>query len=402
MASTGSKLLRQSVALLLIGSYVSCSTFQAMESLQGPEVNELPVTTRKLRILPVEFKNSANMDKVNFISNSQHDTLIHTVDREQAVPGQSTNNSSEDGAGKESTGIIVAKAKGVDLKSYKPGESDSSETDQSAAQESDEEGSSSDQSLKSLIGDKLFIPATAANPETGESPEPAPYRVPMVDADSVPSMDGGEILKEVLVSNMVQTNRFEVLSPAAFSTEGEAGIPQKEELKEKQVDYLLFAEITDFEVKQDVQYWKVPLWALLLIAAFLVKDDDTRAFILNTLVRLWLYLPSDSKFWELGLGTEDLELRISASVNLRLVDPYTGSVVYADQQSLDRVETVGNMDLIVWRSENSLQIKESTAGRQLRFLTANMVNELVRRMTPASALPENASDSTQNNTSESP
>ncbi|MCB1170632.1 MAG: hypothetical protein KDK25_09875 [Leptospiraceae bacterium] len=380
MASSGSKLLRQSVALLLIGSYVSCSTFQAMESLQGPEVNKLPVTTRKLRILPVEFKNSANMDKVNFISNSQHDSLIHTVDREQAVPGQSTNNSSDDGAAGESTGKVVAKAKGVNLKSYKPGESE--------APGENGDASSSDEPLQTLIGDKLFIPAAAADPESGDSPEATPYRVPMLDADSVPSMDGGEILKEVLVSNMVQTNRFDVLSPAAFSTEGEAGIPQKQELKEKQVDYLLFAEITDFEVKQDVEYWKVPLWALLLIAAFVVKDDDTRAFILNTLVRLWLYLPSDSKFWELGLGTEDLELRISASVNLRLVDPYTGSVVYADQQSLDRVETVGNMDLIVWRSENSLQIKESTAGRQLRFLTANMVNELVRRMTPESALSE--------------
>lgn len=367
-------MLRQSVALLLIGSYVACSTFQSFEALEGPEVNTLPVTTEKIRILPVEFKNSANMDKINFISDGQHTQLLGvTRDRPQAVPGQSGKSEVESDSG------------------------DRNHNSQSNGEDSKEENpdlAEMNARPKTSLGGKMFSPS---GPDSGEmissededgSSSSTSSPVAIIDSDSVPSMDGGEILREVMVTNMVQTNRFEILTPASFSTSGPAGIPQEEELRQKQVDYLLFAEITDFEVRQDLDYWKVPLWALLLIAAFVVQDDDTRAFILHTLLRLAIYLPSDSKFWELGLGSEDLELRISASVNLRLVDPYTGTVVYADQQSLDRIETVSNMDLIVWRSENSLQIKESTAGRQLRFLTANMVNELVRRMTPASALPE--------------
>lgn len=385
MVSIGTKLLRQSVALLLIGSIASCSTFRSFEALEGPEVNELPLNTRKIRILPVTFKNSADMQRLNFISDEQHKGLIRTAPRKQKDPfaqespqpaAESSFDLYSDGSNDSDSEDAVSAAgnKGH----TKPNKS-SGDSEDDKPEERPENQSHFDSEEKVAAG-RMIPGATVDGLEQSA--------VTIIDSENVPTMDGGEILKEVLISNMVQTNRFEILSPAAFSTTGPAGLPQKEELRKQKVDYLLFAEITDFEVKKDVEYWKVPLWALLLIAAFVVKDDDTRAFILHTLLRLAIYLPSDSKFWDLGLGTEDLELRVSASVNLRLVDPYTGSVVYADQQSLDRVEAVNNMDLIVWRSENSLQIKESTAGRQLRFLTANMVNELVRRMTPASALPE--------------
>ena len=385
MVSIGSKLLRQSVALLLIGSLVSCSTFQSFEQLQGPEINKLPRDTRKIRILPVTFKNSANMQRLNFISDEQHTGIIQATRKKDSDPfakNEKPETSSEssfdlysgDTSESEEKSDVRAKAQKANL---------TTEGKKYLSNFIDSELPTSRFEAEKKFASGLLIPG-----ESGGEVQDTPSQVTVIDSEAVPTMDGGEILKEVLISNMVQTNRFEILSPAAFSTTGQAGVPQKEELKEKGVDYLIFAEITDFEVKQDVQYWKVPLWALLLIAAFVVKDDDMRAFILHTLLRLAIYLPSDSKFWDLGLGTEDLELRVSASVNLRLVDPYTGSVVYADQQSLDRLESVNNMDLIVWRSENSLQIKESTAGRQLRFLTANMVNDLVKRMTPESAIPQ--------------
>tara|TARA_B100001939_G_scaffold340677_2_gene349181 strand:- start:54958 stop:55947 length:990 start_codon:yes stop_codon:yes gene_type:complete len=321
------------------------------------------------------------MQRLNFISDEQHNGLIHTTKKSDPDPFSRTESPAPDSSFDLYSGDTDEDAEGVKSNASKVVPNTKGEEYVSKFQETNLPSSLFEPEKQVASG--LLIPG-----ESGGEPTPEASQVTIIDSETVPTMDGGEILKEVLISNMVQTNRFEVLSPAAFSTTGQAGVPQKEELKSKGVDYLLFAEITDFEVKKDVEYWKVPLWALLLIAAFVVKDDDTRAFILHTLLRLAIYLPSDSKFWELGLGTEDLELRISASVNLRLVDPYTGSVVYADQQSLDRLESVNNMDLIVWRSENSLQIKESTAGRQLRFLTANMVNDLVQRMTPESAIPK--------------
>ena len=89
MGSTGSKLLRQSLALLLAGSYLSCSTFTSFEALQGPDINQLPPNTRKLRILPVEFKNSANMQKLNFVSDGQHQVLLKSAERSKSNSGGS-------------------------------------------------------------------------------------------------------------------------------------------------------------------------------------------------------------------------------------------------------------------------------------------------------------------------
>ncbi|MBU42210.1 MAG: hypothetical protein CMN76_03240 [Spirochaetaceae bacterium] len=421
MGSTGSKLLRQSLALLLAGSYLSCSTFTSFEALQGPDINQLPPNTRKLRILPVEFKNSANMQKLNFVSDGQHQVLLKSAERSKSNSGGSPfswftesaegddqfasaeNRKAAEGQEEPYEDISIEGIihKGIRIRKELPSREsdarnqDTKQSEKTAPGDESQPGQQSTKTVESERSEEVQVKQDSGSAETllvggyliprgdGASKETG---VAMIDGENVPTMDGGAILKEVLISNMVQSNRFDILTDAAFKTTGDAGLPQKSELREKQVDYLLFAEITDFEVKQNVEYWKVPLWALLLIAALLVQDDDTRAFLLHTLLRLVIYLPSDSKFWEMGLGTEDLELRVSASVNLRLVDPYSGSVVYADQASLDRVETVGNMDLILWRTENSLQIKESTAGRQLRFLTANMVNDLVRRMTPASAL----------------
>tara|TARA_B100000683_G_scaffold223901_1_gene221911 strand:+ start:4430 stop:5560 length:1131 start_codon:yes stop_codon:yes gene_type:complete len=369
----------------------------------------------------VEFKNSANMQKLNFVSDGQHQVLLKSAERSKSNSGGSPfswftesaegddqfasaeNRKAAEGQEEPYEDISIEGIihKGIRIRKELPSREsdarnqDTKQSEKTAPGDESQPGQQSTKTVESERSEEVQVKQDSGSAETllvggyliprgdGASKETG---VAMIDGENVPTMDGGAILKEVLISNMVQSNRFDILTDAAFKTTGDAGLPQKSELREKQVDYLLFAEITDFEVKQNVEYWKVPLWALLLIAALLVQDDDTRAFLLHTLLRLVIYLPSDSKFWEMGLGTEDLELRVSASVNLRLVDPYSGSVVYADQASLDRVETVGNMDLILWRTENSLQIKESTAGRQLRFLTANMVNDLVRRMTPASAL----------------
>ncbi|MCB1165097.1 MAG: hypothetical protein KDK37_12095 [Leptospiraceae bacterium] len=381
MASIALKGLRRIVALLLIGAQLGCSSFRAFQTLEGPKVNRLEPTTRKIRILPVAFKNSAQMDKLNFISNTQ---FAEVIDRSKASPDPFLT----DPAPENQTPTQSVKSAGKSRK-----KSTTSNNERPARESSEPNSADSDSPFLPPPSESDTATHNSATEDSeGKTKPSVPDSVTLADGPEAPAMDGGEILKEVLITNLQQTNRFEILSSASFSTTGTADLPQKDEMRQKGVDYLLFAEITDFEVRKDVEYWKVPLWALLLIAALFIKDDDTRSFALHTLVRLFLYLPRNSKFWELGLGKEDLELRVSASVNLRLVDPYTGSVVYSDQQSLDRLESVDNLDLIVWRSENSLQIKESTAGRQLRFLTANMVNDLLERLSPPGSSAEDASE----------
>ncbi len=194
-------------------------------------------------------------------------------------------------------------------------------------------------------------------------------------------VEPGLVAREVTETLLVESGRFRVipefkLREALASPDATEVVPLAQAARQVGVRYILYGDLTQFELRQKRSYWKVPLWALLLIGALLIKDKDTRAWALNTILRIMIYTPLNSPFWDKGLGWEDLILEVEVALTLRLVDSQTGLVVHTSEAEITRTETVRNLDLIVWNSDKRLKITSSNAGKQIRFAAHRALSDL--------------------------
>lgn len=225
------------------------------------------------------------------------------------------------------------------------------------------------------------------DPDIAELPEPA-------------HVNAGEIASEVTETLMFQTGRFEILTAGQIDLypEGlaEGEIPDTEDLLRRiaghDIDFLVYGDLTNFEISQDRSYWKVPLWALILAVAVLSQDDDLRMLAMDVLIRLLVYVPLNSPFWDQGIGWQDIELNVDLALNIRMVDPHTGSIVFSQERDMRRTERVRNLEVLVWQSDNSVKVSGSSAGRQIRYLAGEIVRDMAMQIDRISGhrYPENS------------
>ena len=199
-----------------------------------------------------------------------------------------------------------------------------------------------------------------------------------------PAVEPGIVAREVAETLLVQTGRFRVVPSfkldESMHARPDGSVPTLAEAARRVgVRYVMYGDLTQFEIRQKRSYWKVPLWALLLVGALFIKDKEARAFALNTILRIMIYTPLNSSFWDKGLGWEDLILEVEVALSLRLVDTETGLVVHTAEAEITRTETVRNLDLIVWNSDRRLKITTSNAGRQIRFAAHEAIRDILER-----------------------
>jgi hypothetical protein len=231
-------------------------------------------------------------------------------------------------------------------------------------------------------GDNL--PPESENKNAGPQKTPEPETV-----------DSGAIAREVTETTLFGSGRFEIVpeylfraqmrkAQAAGQDEASAIAATAEALD---VRYVLYGTLTDFEITQKRDYWKLPLWAILLIASFFIQDDDLRTFVWYTMIRIALVVPLNSSFWDYGIQWDNLDLNVDVAMDLRLVDARTGSVVYSNSESVTRVENVRNLNLMVWASNRRIKITSSNAGRQIRYVARELVRDLALEIDAGTALP---------------
>lgn len=152
------------------------------------------------------------------------------------------------------------------------------------------------------------------------------------------------------------------------------------------VKYFIYGDLTDFEIRTETSYWKVPFWAIILVGSFFIKDDDTRIFIWYSFIRAATIVPLDNAMWKAGVGSQDLDLVVSISMDLRISATRSATVIYSGSRTVERHEKSSSMELVVWRGDNKVRINQSNAGRQIRFVAGELARESVRHVLPQTAL----------------
>jgi len=225
-----------------------------------------------------------------------------------------------------------------------------------------------------------------AEPANESAPEPAPEaktgqetRTP--ESAVPPAILPGDLYREITETELFASGRFEIIPYHVFLEERKRIDPELKDpasmlaaAQKLDAAFLVSGDCTDFEIKESRSYWKVPLWAILLAASFAIKDDDFRHFVWYSLIRLMIVVPLDSAFWDAGIGWEDLDVDVDLSINLRAVSPH-GFVVFSDESSVKRQETVRNLDLLVWKDTQKVRIQKTSAGRQIRFAAIDLVKK---------------------------
>ena len=207
---------------------------------------------------------------------------------------------------------------------------------------------------------------------------------PTDPAAEPPAVSPADVAREVTETAFFQSGYFEIVPVFQYTTERDRLRAEGLSLADSTlqaarnlgIDYICYGDLTNFEIGQNTSYWKVPFWAIVLVGSFFIKDDDVRVFIWYSLLRALAAIPLDSQFWRAGVGWEDLELRISIAMNLRLVDVQNGSVVFSRERDLDRIEKARNLDLLFWVSDSEVRITRSSAGHQIRYVAQQLTNDL--------------------------
>lgn len=334
------------IALLLIVAYSGLLGTRCASSQEAPQYDQLKPIGEELppappgfvpiRIVLLNFRNSANVTRFDVIPDGDYSEYIANA-APIAIPG-ATDDSDE---------FIDSTAES---------ESDDSETESRlpAPIDSDERNE------------------PVASDATGES-------VP--DPDTV---DSGAVAREITETTLFQSGRFEIIPEFQFRAKMNAarasGLDEAAAITSAaealDVSYIVYGALTDFEIRQQQDYWKLPLWAIILAASFFIQDDDLRVFVWYTMVRIALVAPINSPVWDYGIQWNDLDINIDVAMNLRLVDARSGSVIYSDSESVTRVENVRNLNLMVWSSNRRIKITQSNAGRQIRYVAQALVRDL--------------------------
>lgn len=352
--------LHRSVALALaLAVSVRCvSTGETrVETLAAPDGSELNVTPpaglAPLRVVLLEVRNSAAPGEFQVIPDGDYSGNI--LNRAAAAPGPK--NPASPGASVGTTtpapGPPARTTNGVNYGNEPP----------------------------PAPGQSLYPPANSSAPggaaETSETTEAGGTPAP-------PAVDPGAVAREVTETALFQSRRFEVVPDRLFIAEmtrlKNGGADDANAVlgaaRNLNVSYILYGDLTNFEIRQERGYWKVPLWVILLVGSFFIKNDDLREAIWYAMLRAATIIPLNSPVWGYGIEWEDMELVVDIEFDLRMTDAANGSVVYTGARSVARTETVRNLNLLVWSTDNSIKIPRSSAGRQMRFAAVELVNDL--------------------------
>lgn len=335
------------IALLTVFAYcgivsLRCASFGAGETQSeyetlrplGEQLPPPPANFEKLRVVLLDFKNDAQVSRFDVIPDGDYSDYIANVSSTPATPQLESPNT-------QPTDDVTDPANG-------------STTDtEDSTDDSIDEGDDAPQ--RETIGD--------TEPET---------------------VDSGVIAREITETTLFQSGRFEIVPEFQFRGKVDAALAQgldrtaaiQAAADELDVACIVYGSLTDFEIRQQQDYWKLPLWAILLAGSFLIQDDDLRVFVWYTMLRIALVVPLNSPVWDYGVQWNNLDINVDVAMNLRVVDARSGSVVYSESDSVTRVENVRNLNLMVWSSNRRIKITQSNAGRQMRYVAQNLVRDL--------------------------
>ncbi len=235
-----------------------------------------------------------------------------------------------------------------------------------------------------LVINRSKIEGAPAPPPAITPTDPAGAEKP--EQPAAESIDAGQVLRETLETELFQSNRFEVVSffefQNAMRAEEAAGadpaLAALNAARKLGADYVLLGDLTNFEIRNERSYWKVPLWAIILVGSFFIRNDDLRNMVWHAMLRAAIYVPLSSPIWGYGVEWENLELIVDLDVDFRAVNPRTGAIEFTESLGIDRKDRVRNLNLMIWASDNSVRITRSNAGRQMRFATRELSLRLAR------------------------
>lgn len=338
MKPTPIRVLSRGTASLLIVAQLawSCATTSSVQKIEDAKFAFPAASGQRIRIVVRDFRNSAKVDNFDIVPDARYEKGFlrrGTVDvsTSKAVTWEQPTGSSAPDAGAKAVKADTASTPAPDKKTE----------------------------------------AIAPDTKSVAIPPPAPIAP-------------AQVAREVTETLMAQSGHFEVIPQfrlaEALKPKGDDAPPSlKEAAAAIDTRYVLYGDLTNFEIRAHRSYWKIPLWAILLVGALLIRDRNTREFALNVLLRLMFYTPLNSALWRNGIGWEDLELDVEISLALRLVDTQTGLVVATTESEITRRESVRNLDLLIWASDERLKITESNAGRQIRFAAHQGLLDLIEQ-----------------------
>ncbi len=241
----------------------------------------------------------------------------------------------------------------------------------------------------------VFSPDTVPDSESEEAVPPAPDKESSEDVPAPPKpldetekplpeveqVDTGTLAREVTETTLFQSGRFEVVPDFIFKNKvraaQERGLDEAAAVRaaaeELNIRYIFYGSLTDFEIRQERDFWKVPLWVIVLAASFFIQDRELREFVWGAMLRLLFVVPLNSEFWDYGVEWDNMDLDIDVAMDLRMVDASSGSVLYSDAKTVTRTENVRNLNLLVWQSDRRIKITKSSAGRQIRYVAKELV-----------------------------
>ena len=202
-------------------------------------------------------------------------------------------------------------------------------------------------------------------------------------------IDSGAVAREVTETALFKSNRFEIVPDYILNSklkeyeQKQPGDPTNllSAARDLNVRYIALGDLTNFEIKEQKSYWKVPLWVILLVAAFALNDRVAKELALEASIRICLYAPG------IGVGWDKVEMNVDLGMDMRLMDTHTGSVVFTSSKNFTRLETVRNLDLLVWKENTRVKITRFNAGRQIRFVSHALVLDLLNWMGDAPVTP---------------
>jgi len=230
------------------------------------------------------------------------------------------------------------------------------------------------------------------------NPEPAPAttspekntivkNVKKKTRENVPApaeLNAGLVARETLETTLFSAGRFEIVPYALYleklkKLEKENPNDPLNRLKAARllnIVYIVQGDLTNFEIRRKKSYWKVPLWAILLVGALAVRHKETRNFALEMLARGMLNPGINSFLRRKGVQWDRTKLQVDVGLNMRLIDSRGGSVAYSIARNTTRTDTASNINLLIWSSSKRVKITRSNAGRQIRYTAYHLTKEL--------------------------
>lgn len=373
------------IAALTLAAYVAalgthCASLLPTEYSEleaaGPEVPPAPENFERIRVTLLEFRNAANIGQFDVIPDGDYNeyTINQRANPQTEAPVYGVT-PDQQRRNETSSDVFSPDTVPGGESDKPPSTEESSEPNtpappkppapEKASEESAQEESDKESEPVDTTGD-------ATNDSSDENKKPLP---------EVEQVDTGTLAREVTETTLFQSGRFEIVPDYIFKSKvreaKERGLDEAAAVRaaseELGVRYIFYGSLTDFEIRQERDFWKVPLWVIILAASFFIQDRELRNFVWGAMIRLVFLVPLNSEFWDYGVEWDNLDMDIDVAMDLRMVDASSGSVLYAGAKTVTRTENVRNLNLLVWQSDRRIKITKSSAGRQIRYVAKELV-----------------------------